>query len=693
MVSRSFRYGFMVGLAGFVLALALQFSGAFLALERATWRWRVDHFASGPVGPDPIILIALDQQSLDWGARENDLSWPWPREAYGLILDFCRRGEAQSVGFDLLFSESSLYGVADDLALAEALQRVAVTVGSASVGSGPEAEWPDTTSRQLAGIGNSLPIVSSARASLPVSELMQSFDALGNVSATPDSDGVFRTASLLTSLDGQPVPAFSLAIYLASHPDAELRDFAGGYMLSGRQIPVDTAGRSVLRYRGPSGTFPTLSAAAIIQSELLLQEGLQPLIDPKRLRGAHVLFGLTAPGLFDLRPSPLDGVYPGMEIHATQLDNIQAGDFLAAVPVFVAALWALGLSLSSGLMICRCRNVVQAGGAGLLLLPLPVIAGFVAYGAGSALPVAFPGGATLLAFFGGILVNYATEGKKKREIRRAFNQYLHPTVIGQLVENPDRLRLGGEKREISIFFSDLEGFTSISESLDPEALTALLNAYLTEMTDIILGTGGTIDKYEGDAIIAFWNAPIDQPDHATRAVRAALACQERLVELRPRFRQQFGHDLSMRIGINTGLAVVGNMGSTRRFDYTMLGDAVNLAARLEGVNKVFATQTLISAATAQQIDPSLAMRKVATVAVVGRKEPVTIFAPLSRRVDNASFDRALDCYQQGAFGEAGALFSSLATKDPTAAVYERRCRELEQNPPDGWDGVWSLEVK
>ena len=165
-----------------------------------------------------------------------------------------------------------------------------------------------------------------------------------------------------------------------------------------------------------------------------------------------------------------------------------------------------------------------------LLIPLPLIAGYLAYGNGYVLPVAFPGGAAVFALIGGVLFNYATEGRKKREIRKAFNQYLHPTVIEQLVDNPEKLKLGGEKREISIFFSDLEGFTSIAEGLEPEALTSLLNDYLTEMTDIILDIGGTIDKYEGDAIIAFWNAPLDQPDHAERAVKAALACQARLAD-------------------------------------------------------------------------------------------------------------------------------------------------------------------
>lgn len=692
-MGRTFRYGLLIGLAGFCLALLLQWSGAFLALERTTWRWRVGHFANGPLSPDPIVLIALDQQSLDWGQRENQLSWPWPREAYALILDFCRRSKVKAVAFDLLFSESSLYGVDDDLVLAAALRRAGTVVGSAALGSGSATRWPGVNDWFI----TEKPPVNSeqfVRVSLPVSELADAFAALGNVRAVPDSDGVFRSAALVTYLNDQPVPSLALAIYLSTHRDVRIRTDDAGYNFSGQHVPVGSEGRVVPRYRGASATFPTLSAAAVIQSELLLQEGEQPLIDPGQLQGAYVLFGLSAPGLFDLRPTPLDGVFPGMEIHATLLDNLLADDFLKTTPRVALNLWAFGFALVSGLLICRCRNTAQTVVLFALLIPLPLVAGYLAYGSGYVLSVAFPGGAVIFALIGGVLFNYATEGRKKREIRKAFNQYLHPTVIEQLVDNPEKLKLGGEKRELSIFFSDLEGFTSIAEGLEPEALTSLLNAYLTEMTDIILDTGGTIDKYEGDAIIAFWNAPLDQPDHAKRAVQAALACQARLAELRPEFTQHYGYELSMRIGINTGEAVVGNMGSTRRFDYTMLGDAVNLAARLEGVNKVFATRILISEATANRLDPALPIRAIATVAVVGRKEPVTIYEPLAQEEAGADvFDQALACYRSGNFAEAQSLFATLAADDATAAVYVRRCVELAAEAPVDWSGVWVMSGK
>jgi adenylate cyclase len=252
---------------------------------------------------------------------------------------------------------------------------------------------------------------------------------------------------------------------------------------------------------------------------------------------------------------------------------------------------------------------------------------------------------------------------------------------------------------LSIFFSDLEGFTGISEGLEPEALTALLNDYLSAMTDIIHEEGGTVDKYEGDAIIAFWNAPLPQPDHALRCVRAALRCQERLAGMRPAFRERIGRDLRMRIGINSGPAVVGNMGSRTRFDYTMLGDAVNLASRLEGINKQFGTYTVIAQATLDLLGGVVAVRELARVAVVGRREAVRIFEPMTagehaaREEDLRVFAAGLAEFYRGRFAEAERVFAEIADRDAAARAYGAKSRALAERPPEGWDGVWVVTTK
>jgi len=307
---------------------------------------------------------------------------------------------------------------------------------------------------------------------------------------------------------------------------------------------------------------------------------------------------------------------------------------------------------------------------------------------------------SILALVGGSLLSYATEGQQKRYIKSAFKQYLSPTIIEELIAHPESLKLGGEKRDLSIFFSDLQGFTTISLTLSPEDLTKLLNEYLTAMTDIIQEEGGTIDKYEGDAIIAFWNAPLDQPDHAVRAVRSALRCQAKLAEIRPAIKERYKADLRKRIGINSGSAVVGNFGSHTKFNYTMLGDAVNLASRLEGVNKQFRTFTMISSTVVEKLGGAFPARELSRVAVVGRKEPVTIFEPMtaeqfaSRQDALRIFDTGLRAYYAGDFADAERIFGSIASTDPAAFSYAERCRRLRASPPESpWTGVWEMTEK
>jgi len=273
-------------------------------------------------------------------------------------------------------------------------------------------------------------------------------------------------------------------------------------------------------------------------------------------------------------------------------------------------------------------------------------------------------------------------------------------VIEKLVQNPNQLKLGGETRELSIFFSDVAGFTGISEVLNPEQLTALLNEYLTAMTDIIYNEGGTIDKYEGDAIIAFWNAPLDLPSHQKHAVRAAIRCNNKLAEMRPLLKEKYGKDLFARIGINSGPVVVGNMGSIQRFNYTFLGDAGNLASRLEGQNKTFGTSIMISEFTFKMLgDDNIVAREISTIRVVGKKVPIRVYEPMFKKDFAAKADlmncynNALQLYYKGLFKDALEIFTRFSNIDPPAAAYVKRCKDLIENPPKNWDGVWEMKEK
>jgi adenylate cyclase len=691
------------------LVFAAQAAGWLRTLERHSWDARVRLLARPSAGTDLIRIIALDQSSLRWGEEENGLRWPWPREMYGLLLDFCRRAGAATVSFDVIFSEPSFYGPEDDRALARAgaangCLALAFMPGALAenravrAGDGKDASSPARTEWRLAPFDFSAP----GRAILPTPEVLAGAATLGMVSQLPDEDGVFRALRPVAFFGGRPAPALSLAAWLLSRPGSAVALEKDALVIRspegvGPIIPLDAERRAILNFRGGSGTYATYSAAAVMQSELRLREGKAPVLSPEALRGRHVLFGFTAPALLDLRPAPTDGAFAGVELHATALDNLLADDFIRPFPSWLAVPLAAALSLLVALLALRAANMRQLGAVALLVPALPAGLALGAYRALYWLPFMPVFLAAVLSLAFAVALAYATEGRQRRFLKKAFSRYVSPEVISQILREPDRLRLGGEKRVLSIYFSDLAGFSSLAESLAPEDLTRLLNDYLSLMSDIILEEGGTIDKYEGDAVIAFWNAPQTQEDHARRALRAALRCRDALAAAQPRFRALAGRDLTMRIGLHTGPAVVGNMGSRSRFDYTMLGDAVNLASRLEGANKVFGTQIMVSQAAFEAAGGEFAGRELALLRVVGRREAVRVFELMRPEEAGARvlepFARALKAFQAGDIAGAGEIFARLAPLDAPSAVYGKRCAEAPDPLPPDWTGVWELTDK
>ena len=676
-MSTARRHGLLIGLAASALALGLWFSRTLEGWENTTWTWRVSTLASPSEHTDEIRLILLDQAALDWGQEENGLPWPWPREVYAPILDFCARAEAKVVAFDVLFTEPSAYGVPDDEALGAAIERYGAFVG---------ARFLEVEPGELAANG----------VTDPVPEIAGTAARVANVSDAPDADGVFRRAGLVREWEGALVPSLGVAAWQQVHGDEKCTLQDGELLLGDRTVPVAEDGTALLRFPGRADEFRTYGAAAIIQSELRLLEGGEPPVDPEEFRDAYVLFGFSAPGLLDLRPTPLNPVSPGVLVHATVLDNLLADDFMRETGGFATLLGTLLLGGFAALVATAVHGIRGSLIAAVGLLPLPAVAGFAAYGLGWWWPI-LPGTvAVAVALFGDMVRNYAVEGRQRRFIKSAFRHYLSPAVIDRILVDPSALELGGERRELTIFFSDLQGFTSLSEQLDPLELTALLNDYLTEMTNIILDEGGTLDKYEGDAIIAFWNAPLLQPDHAARACRAAVRCQQRLAALRDGYRARAGRDLVARIGMHTGEVVVGNMGSAQRFDYTVLGDAANLASRLEGANKAFDSYTMVSEATRASAGDVVLSRPLGAVQVVGRKEAVEVHELLDlggAAVSEATtrFTRAIELCRAGELAEAEAIFAALPD-DAVAAKYAARCREAIESGEE-FRAQWNLTSK
>ena len=707
---RKLLQGMAAGGIGFALALALWMPGWLGTWEGKSWDWRVNLLAKPGRGTDSIRLILLDQNSLDWGMKENSLGWPWPREVYNTLLDFCRRQGAKSVFFDVLFTEPSNFGASDDLAFGEAIKKGPPFVGSVflSNSAGAEGKWPVSVPEpklRIDGLGPWLEKTGSGanrpvRGLFPIPEVAANSAVLADTHLNPDPDNVYRRIKLFSVFEGRILPSPALGVLLAAAADTPLKIVPGALTVGDHRIPIDDTGNALLNFRGASGTHKAYSAAAVIQSELRLRDGGQPVIQGKDLfRDRYVFFGFSAPGLFDLRPTPVSGVYPGVEIYATALDNLLSDDFIR--PVSNAPLLALTLFLTlfTGIGTARVSGVVKSLFVYGVFLLLPALLAAAAYRAGFWLPLVVQEVGVAVTLFSAGVIYYTTEGRQKLFIKNAFKQYLSPEVIEELIRHPERLKLGGERRLLSIFFSDLEGFTGISEGLEPEALTALLNDYLSAMTDIIHEEGGTVDKYEGDAIICFWNAPLQQTDHAERCVRAALRCQEKLAGMRPAFREGIGKDLRMRIGINSGPAVGGNMGSHTRFDYTMLGDAVNLASRLEGINKEFGTYTVVSQATLELLAGAFPVRELSRVSVVGRREPVTIHEPMfpaeyaSRSEDIGIFAEGLEEFYRGRFDRAESIFAGLGDRDRAALAYTVKCRSLIEHPPEAWSGVWVVTSK
>jgi adenylate cyclase len=350
------------------------------------------------------------------------------------------------------------------------------------------------------------------------------------------------------------------------------------------------------------------------------------------VRGKIVLIGVNAPGIEDVEITPVSGTFPGLELHATAVDDLLRADVLDEWPRPgpLEHLPATAMCVLVAVVACVPRRASLAAIASTAVFAAYAAAAALAYRAGVVLPLFAPLVGAVVAFGSSTLWLFVTEGRQRREIGRMFSQYVSPAIVEELKRHPEKLRLGGERRVMTALFSDIEGFSAISEAMQPEDLVAFLNDYLTRSTDVVLETGGVIDKYEGDAIIAFWNAPLDVADHAARACDAALRCQEACAAFRTESEQKGLPSIRVRIGLNTGPMVVGNMGSSKRFDFTIMGDAVNLASRLEGANKAFGTYTMVSEATRSACGDGFAFRELGRLRVQGKQQLVTAFELLGR---------------------------------------------------------------
>ena len=633
---------------------------------------------------DDIIIVDTEEEFFDeYG------SWPLKRSDIAKLTTLIKKLGAEVIALDMLMDFPNGYG--EDPILAEALESAGNTIVVAQL--------------EFDGDGNFQGV------NHPTETLKVATES-GYTNHTLIGNKMSRVRFFPEEIDESNVWPFAiktLAMYKGVEPKLE----DGQLIIGDISVPLDHFNDLWVDLPAlpPNAMFLAKDTPAGISAGEILFD-LQDIPDDEwdeeteelqdLIAGKIVLVGDTSEVSHDIFTSPIGEVY-GIEFLAdtiyTLMNNAPirpAGDF---TEILVFAVLFIAFVLVT--MIPKYENALF-----FLIIALYVAFGFYMYVYHG---IAFSMSYSLIACFltTGIINLYLfmMERKQKGFIKGAFSQYLSPTVIDQIVENPDMLQLGGEKREMTPFFSDIQGFSTISEGLTPEELVQLLNEYLTAMCDIVSSYHGTIDKFEGDAIIAFWGAPLELPDHATIACHAAIDMQKKNEEMRKTLREQNRPMLYTRIGMSSGSVVVGNMGSADRMDYTMMGDVVNLAARLEGVNKFYQTFTMIPQSTYELAKDDIDTRQLDIIRVVGKKEPISVYEVLERKNQTSSeksgvvekFLKALKLYEERNFADASKEFEKVLAIDPDdgpSQTYVKRCGVFLETPPEkDWDGVYTFTEK
>jgi adenylate cyclase len=516
----------------------------------------------------------------------------------------------------------------------------------------------------------------------------------GAINAVPDSDGVVRRLPLVIAFGPQHFLALALAAALVELGAPGQTQYVAGadhLIAGGRTIPLGKSATVSLDFLGPD-QLPRISAADVLH-------GRAP---ASALADKIVFVGITFAS-YDKVATPLEPTADGVELHATLAENILADHYLRSAGDLTAyAITAILLALVIGSQPRRIRRrpylpAVIAAAA----IAIWIVIAVVAFGTRSlVLPVAAPAFLAAVVAAIALLAGVATEGREKRQLRAAFSHYVARSLVERIIADPSLARLGGERRELTVLFSDIRGFSRLAESLPPEALASFLSEYLTPMTDLVLASEGTLDKYIGDAVMALWGAPVELPDHAQRACECALAMQARLAGLNRDWARLGLPEVAIGIGINSGPMAVGNMGSKDRFDYTAIGDAVNLGSRLESLTKELGVDIIVGAATAAAVGDRFVLRELDLVRVKGRDQAAPVYEllgkagePAATKRDLAAWTAALAHYRAREFTPAATAFTAMAG-DPAAAALAARARALAASPPGAdWDGVYDQRSK
>jgi len=635
----------------------------------------------------PIVLVDIDRESLGFYDKNFNIPWPWPRGLYARVIEFLNAAGAKAIAVDMIFSEPSLYGGEDEL-LAAAMKksgRVFMPLFF-SKGEGAVADLEKFALKKELALSR-LP-GKEGEVLLPIPQFTAVLRGGGNGAENPDRDSIYRRLHHFFRHQGRIYPSFSLALALFVDQELQLAD-----------IPFAADGGLNLNFY-KKGSFPSYSIAELIQSQVRLEAGEEAVVPADDFKDKIVLIGPTAQGLLDNRASPVNPAGSGFELHATALANLLERDFIRVLDTRLQWLLVLLVIALLNFSLFRIKALHWE-----LLLALGVILLTLA---GNLFLFYLGVDLDFIPIFIGLIScagydafdRYQRVHREKKFIEKAFKGYMSDALLAEVKKNPHGLNLGGEKKLVTIFFSDLAGFTTLSEKLPPEEVVRILNTYLKRMTAVIMKGGGFVNKFEGDAVMAFWGAPLPAERQAAQAMGVALHCQEELQALNDDFEKNGLPRLGMRIGINSGEVIVGNIGSQERFEYTVIGDAVNLASRLEGINKQYETRIICGSLSACMAAGEMTLRRLDRVRVKGKKIPEEIFevvaekerTPAGLATRLADFEKGLQLYFAGDFSTARQAFMALAD-DPPSLVFAKRCGHLLDNPPESWDGCWTFTEK
>lgn len=678
-----------------------------------------------------IVIVDLDEKSL-----KEQGHWPWGRNKVANLIDqLFDHYQIKVLGLDVVFSEkdesSGLKTLKEiqakfptnqalnqtitqikpnldyDQLFANSIQGRNVVLGYVfsvmgdTVGTLPKPVFALNQQAGRSSIGEAQGYIANLDL-LTQQAYSGGFFSLENV-----DDGIIRSVPVLMQYGGKAYASLSVAVASAAlnSPDITPMYVNGNYDnytdfewldLAGHTIPVDGQATTLVPYRGMQGSFPYVSATDVLNHK----------VDPQRLKDKIVLLGTTAAGLMDLRATPMQGTYAGVEVHANLISGILDNNIKSKPAYLVGAefllLLIIGLLLAFKLPgFSPLRATIFSG----IMFGSVVALNLYAWQyANLVMPLASLLLLIVMTYVVNMAYGYFVESRGKRQITKLFGQYVPPELVDEMAKSPNAFSLKGESREMTVLFSDVRGFTTISEGLAPEQITELMNAFLTPMTHVIHNQRGTIDKYMGDAIMAFWGAPVEDPLHAKHALEAAMGMIDALSQLQQDFATRGWPPINIGVGLNTGLMTVGNMGSEFRMAYTVMGDAVNLGSRLESLTKNYGVQIMVSEFTQAQV-PEFAYRELDVVRVKGKAQPVKIYEPIGLQSHLthantellAQYHQALESYRQQDWETAKTLLNSCLASEPQRKVYQLyldRVAFFKQNPPgEDWDGVFNFETK